>query len=353
MEKGFYYRGNYYLLPPGYESYDEFRNMLRNSSRPVAVEAVWLQEDHQVQNGSVTKGISIAPYFLSGYHDEPQSVTIEEPSEVYPAPVEVCDQMEYNARLREKILEHCPGCLKYKPLSNQVQSLNSHFDEMSLDGVCMLRQETKPSPRSFHHNLYSFGGFYMRFNYFDRSATEMAENLKESLYTRYSSAELQDQEQRKLLTLGCGKKELLLPIVTGGVSSYLMHITKGKYLIRLAEPITDIRAMVENVLSPENGETFAKECKKYGVSIGVLEYNREGKEQVFRALEDMLRHFKMFLLYEEEGKASFLLSDTSCVLAMLRYHTPILRSLGAKIRVYSQYGNREYGIDYSMSFREL
>ena len=217
----------------------------------------------------------------------------------------------------------------------------------------MFRQETKPSPRSFHHNLYSFGGFYMRFNYFDRSATEMAENLKESLYTRYSSAALQDQEQRKLLTLGCGKKELLLPIVTGGASFYLMHITKGKYLIRLAEPITDIRAMVENALSPENGETLAKECKKYGVSIGVLEYNREGKQQVFRALEDMLRHFKMFLLYEEEGKASFLLSDTSCVLAMLRYHTPIMRSLGAKIRVYSQYGNREYGIDYSMSFREL
>ena len=92
---------------------------------------------------------------------------------------------------------------------------------------------------------------------------------------------------------------------------------------------------------------------KYGVSIGELEYSKEGKEQVFQALGDMLRHFKMFPLYEEEGKACFLLTDTSCVLAMLRYHAPILQSFGAKIRVYSQYGNRDYGIDYSMKFREI
>ena len=353
MEKGFYYRGNYYLLLESYESFDEFRNMLQSSSLPVEVETVLLREDHQVRNWSVTKGISIAPYFLSGYHDEPQVMTIGDPTEVYPAPVEVCDQEEYNVRLREKILQYCPGCLRYRPLSNRVQSLNGHFDEMSLDGVCMFRQETKPSPRSFHHNLYSFGGFYMQFNYCDRSASEMAEILKERLYTRYSSAELQDSEQRKLLTLGCGKKELLLPVVTCGLSFYLTNITKGNYLIRLAEPIADIRAMVATILSPENRETYAKECKKYGVSIGVLEYNKEGKERVFQALEDMLRHFKLFLLYEEEGKACFLLSDTSCVLAMLRYHTPILQSFGAKIRVYGQYGNREYSIDYSMKFREL
>ena len=181
----------------------------------------------------------------------------------------------------------------------------------------------------------------------------MADELKQWLYARYRDAELQDLGKSKILTLNCGKKELLLPIITSAASFYLMHITKGKYLIRLAEPITDPRAMVDHVLSPENRELYAKECKKYGVSMGILEYDTDGKERIFRALGDLTRHFWMFLLYEEEGKACFLLSDTNYVLTMLRYHTPVLRSYGAKIRVYGQYGNREYAIDYSMKFREI
>lgn len=66
MEKGFYYRGNYYLLPKGCESYDTFRNMLLNSSMPVELNAVLLQENHRIPDWSGIKGISMAPYFLSG-----------------------------------------------------------------------------------------------------------------------------------------------------------------------------------------------------------------------------------------------------------------------------------------------
>ena len=166
MYNAFYYEDNYYLLPDGYSDCQSFIDAVRQGSLPMEFCAVALRENHNVNNSRVVKGCSMAPYFLTGYHDESCQIVISNVEDVYPVHATLLSQEAYNAKLRELILEKCPGCLRYSPLSNRVQSLNGHFEEMSLDGVCLFRQETRPEPRSFRRNLFSLGGFYRNFNYF-------------------------------------------------------------------------------------------------------------------------------------------------------------------------------------------
>ena len=149
MYNAFYYEDNYYLLPNTFPDYNSFLNAAHNGPLPMEVHTIALREDHGIRNFRVVKGRSMAPYFLQGYNDAPCSVVITNADNIYPVHVQICTQEEYNAKLREQILKSCPGCLRYTPLSNRVQSLNGHFGEMSLDGVCLFRQETKPSPPNF------------------------------------------------------------------------------------------------------------------------------------------------------------------------------------------------------------
>ena len=146
--QGFYYKEQYMLLPKGFETFDAFMADLRSKELPARYETEVLVDDHHARNYTVIKGRSMAPYFLSGYHDDPCTIQITYPDEVYPVQVELMDQTEYNTRLRELINGYCPGCTKFKPLSNRVQSLNGHFEELPLDGTCLYREEIKPSRRS-------------------------------------------------------------------------------------------------------------------------------------------------------------------------------------------------------------
>ncbi len=353
MYNAFYYEDNYYLFPNIFPDYCSFLDAVHNGPLPMELHAIHLREDHGVRNFSVTKGRSMAPYFLLGYNDALCSIVITNADNIYPVQAEVYSQEEYNAKLRELILKTCPGCLRYKPLSNRVQSLNGHFEEMSLDGVCLFRQETKPSPRVFHDHLFSFGGFYMRFNFFDKSASEMLDELKTWFYVRYANAELIDGGAHKDLILTGRKNELLLPILTNAISNYLEGITNHAYRIRYIDQLSDIQKWFDNAVSDENKLTFQKECKKYGVSLGVLKYDSDVAEKIRKSLQPLVEHFWMFPLFQTDGKEYYLLADTSYVLKELRYRSPMLQSHHGRIGIYGQQGNKSYKISFDMPCDEL
>lgn len=353
MYNAFYYQENYYLLPQGCTDYRDFLGEVSKGPFPVPVQAVLLRENHGLRNFSVQKGVSMAPYFLSGYNDLPGTVMISDLSDLYPVQVEICTQEEYNGLLREKILEYCPGCLRYKPLSNRVQSLNGHFEEMAPDGVCLFRQDAKPSPRAFHDHLFSFGGFYRQFDYQNLPAQEMQQRIKQWFYVRLAGAELHEEDGRKILTLALPRKELLLPVILDAVSRYLYGITGGRYRICHTGPIQDMKAYLDSVLSEANRETFQKDCKKCGVSIGVLEYAPEASDKVRRSLKPLVDHYWMFPLYQEAGREYYLIADTSHVLKELRYRSPMLETFQSKISVYSQYGSRRYDISFAMPATQI
>ena len=175
MANAVYYADLYLLLPEEYPDFDAFQAFLRSSKIPVDVKMVVLRENHRIPCWTVFKGESIAPYFLIGYHDEPSTVRFQDAEQIYPVQVELMDQDAYNTRLREVINAFCPGCKRFKPLSNRVQSLNGHHGEIALNSVCFYRYEENPSPRVFRDILFSFGGFFIRSNYAVLPVEEMKE----------------------------------------------------------------------------------------------------------------------------------------------------------------------------------
>ena len=82
MEKAIYYREHYYSLPNGTD-FDRFKRSL-----PAEVELVELCEDYG-QKGPRDLGISLAPYFISGYSKGAEKVMIDAPDEVYPVGAEI------------------------------------------------------------------------------------------------------------------------------------------------------------------------------------------------------------------------------------------------------------------------
>lgn len=353
MQNAIYYEGMYYLLPKEFHNYDRFMQDLCERDLPARYQMVALLEDHNARSFTVIKGRSMAPYFLSGYHDDPTPVTITDREDVYPVEVEVMDQSEYNARLREVIDRVCPGCLRFKPLSNRVQSLNGHFEEMTLDGVCVFRQEAKPAPRSFHHHLFSFGGAFIRFNFSENTAQEMHENIKQWFYLHYADATLHEDNGRKTLILRSRKNELLAPILTNVLCQYIDKISNGTYHIRLAEDQAYTEHELAALLTERNSETFRKECKKYGVSMAILEYDGPAAEKVRHSLEPLSDHFWIFPLLQTDGREFYLVADTSYVLKELRYRSPLLQTYHASIRISDQYQNARYQISFDMSKNQI
>ncbi len=357
-----YYNGMYLLLPEEFPDHSSFMADLSGRDMPADYEMVVLLENHNIPNHIVQKGISMAPYFLSGYHDEPCTVAIDKKERVYPAQVELIDQATYNTRLRERIEEYCPGCQKFKPLSSRDQSLNGHFEEMALDGVCLFRQEIKPAPRSFHNHLFSFGGFFKRFHWEDETPEDMLQNLARWFYVRYDKGYLKETDGRKILSLTCKKKELLSPIVTNAIETYMHKIStvsyRGNapidtYSIRLESPYICTEERLKEILSPEKQDLFRKECKKLGVAIGVLEYDSEGSEQLCTAIKPLIDHFYLFPLLHQPGRDYYLISETAYVLKELRYHSPLMKFYDTSIQVFDQYKNVQYSIDFSMESQQI
>lgn len=348
MQSAIYYNDMYYLLPEEYCDHNMFFKDLRDKNFPAQFQMVALYENHNARNFTVIKGQSMAPYFLSGYHDEPIPITISNPEDVYPVEVEVMDQSEYNAKLREVINRVCPGCLRFKPLSNRVQSLNGHFEEMTLDGVCLFRQESKPAPRIFHEHLFSFGGFFKHFDYAKNSAKEMHDHIKQWFYVRYADAVLLEENNCKTLTLQCKKNELLAPLLTTAISSYLDEISNGTYHIRLSENYIFTESTFKELVNESNAEAFRKDCKKYGISLAVLEYDDNATEKVRHSLKPLFEHFWIFPLLQTNGKEYYLVSDTSMFLKELRFRSPLLQAYHTDVSIFDQFKNTQYQVSFDM-----
>ena len=297
MYNAIFYNNAYLLLPEEFADYDTFINDLNKKSLPAQYNMIVLRENYHASNSTVVKGLSMAPYFLSDYHNEPCRVTIDDPSNIYPAQVWTMSQEEYNSKLRDIISNSCPGCMRFKPLTDRVQSLNSHFDEMTLDGVCMYRQETKPAPRIFRDRLYTFGGFFARNQFEKYDVDSICDEIKHLLNICYSDAKLTETNDKKVLEVRLNEKELLTPILTIVLTNYITKVLKKSYHIIPAEEAPFTKETLTALLSENNSESFRKDCKKYGVSIGVLNYNEEGTEKVHNSLEELIKQFLIFPIF--------------------------------------------------------
>lgn len=347
MANAIYYNELYLLLPEEYPDFESFQAYLHSCQLPADVKMVVLREDHKVPYWTVNKGRSIAPYFLTGFHDEPSRVRFLNTEEIYPVQVELMDQDTYNARLREVINAFCPGCKRFKPLTARVQSLNGHHEEIALNSVCFYRYEENPSPRVFREMLFSFGGFFIRSNYAALTAEEMKERLTWN-YMRFNACTLDEKDGEKYLTLECKKGEVITPILTQFVAGYVENEVDEHYHILLRNPVECSEEYLLSMLREDKQEAFQKECKKYGVSIGILEYQPDKGDAVRRSLTELTGHYCMEPLISLPGKTYYLITDTSHVLKELHYRTPVLEAYNTTLALYTRKERRKYKITFDM-----
>ena len=339
----FYYRDQYYLLPQEYSSVEELKSKI---TVPLHIKLQSLCEDNQI-SGNIEKGICIAPYFYSEYGCPTINVLIEDLSDIYPVEVELFTQAEYNERIRKVILEYCPGCQRYKPLSNRVQSLNGHFEEISLNSVCFFRQNSKPSPRVLRENLFWLGGRWYHFDPSKRDVEDIMDDIKSTIYLKFDSGKKDAHDSHKMTAFF--KPEFFTGVIADTLESYIekaLYFTKFRMQFNQQSPVS--KEEFEKQVADTNRDIMRKNCKRYGVSLAKLVFDPALEDKVARSLKPLFDHFYSVQLLKEPGAMYLLLLDECLFLKEMHFRTPLLESANAEITVYNQYNVSRYRISFDM-----
>lgn len=340
----FYYRERYYLLPQSFTSIKELRSEIIDL--PARIRLQVLSEDNHIRS-NIEKGVSIAPYFYSEYGFAEEEVLIEDLSDVYPVEVELFKQAEYNERLRKVILEHCPGCLRYKPISNRVQSLNRHFEEISLNAVCFFRQDSKPSPRVFRSNLFALSGLWKHFDPGIQDAERVTELIKSMIHLKFDAARKDDQDPRKMTV--AFKSNFFVKILADTLKCYIENaLPFTEFIIQFDQQTPISKEEFEKQISKANRDSLQINCKRYGVSLAKLSFDPLCKEKVARSLKQLLDHYYFVELLTDSEAVYLLLLDECQFMKELRFRAPVFEAAKAEIIVYNQYNETKYHISFDM-----
>ncbi len=239
----------------------------------------------------------LPPYFIADYLKESEEIVLEHPEKVYPVEVELLTQKEYNDRLREQVLKYCEGCRGFGDLNKNDSSLSGHFEEITLNGFCPYRWETRNSPRSFVNELYSFGVYWGRCNYAAQSADDLIDDIKFNLQLAYTSGAILDDENGRTLILSAKKPTLIQTVLTGILGKCVSEYWEEGYHIRLNDRAEVNEDAVMNLLTPKKLASTCKEFSKYGVMIGILEYNPSGDNSVRHLLNRLVDESVVWILY--------------------------------------------------------
>ena len=131
----FFYMGRYYLLP---KDVRDVRALTKKHGDGAPFEVMALSEEK-----------CMPPYFLEQNVSQ-EALALEPEHDVYPCEVELLSQREYNARLREVVKAHCPGCPNFGSVDETDASLEGHHGEIALNGACFLKEQYTSSADDFN-----------------------------------------------------------------------------------------------------------------------------------------------------------------------------------------------------------
>ncbi len=365
MTNAFYYNDEaeaskqgtaYFLLPEGHSCGEAFLAALDKAGYPFQVEAIPLLEDNGVSTSRLDKGLCIAPYFLTGYNDKPVKLTITDKQSVYPATVERMSQREYNKRIRELVKGYCPGCIRYGKVTAMDSSLNGHFEEISLDGTCLVRCETPDGiGMVLFQTLAASVDLWNDVIRLDREPN--SETFKEfflevlGIQTQTLSALVSNNTL--MLYLYCGD-DFFNNLAAVIAAKYLETYSLDRYSISLGSKLVYSEDYITELTKDENKAELIKQCKAHGIAFALLQYDGEGEEQIAKALAGLAQSVLIYPLSAKEGERRFVLSDTDMVLQKLRYHAPVLEAYNSKLTVYEgKEKNKRYSIDYKMQCESI
>jgi len=349
IRSALYYKGKYFLPPDDFDSAEAFLTALAQQKLPVVVKAVLLQENCKVDvYSSYELGVSIAPYFITDYINGHGIVRIDDASDVWPTQVELLSQQQYNDRLREKVLGFCAGCRNFGGLTQNDSSLSGHFSEISLNGVCFYRYESRTAPYRLWLKLNSLPYAWKRDNYSGHSAETVLIGLKYGLGLKYDSAEIAEENGVRTLRLSVKKSSLILTAVTDLVSDFVRAHVDDHYRLALTGRVEAAADGIAQLLSEKKIASTRKELKKYGVAIGILEYDAQREAAAASVVDEMAQSGLLRILAAEPGRKICLFSSEPHALMQLRYASPVLQPCGTKIIMYGADGTRAYTISFDM-----
>lgn len=349
IHEGFFYRGIYFLLPQGYADTNAFRQALETAASPLTVTAQLLPEKSPVaHHEGYEHGVCLAPYFIADYLPEPEELVIEDATDVYPAQVELLTQKAYNDRLRALVEAYCPGCRGYGGLSANDSSLSGHFDEMTLNGVCLCRWETRTEPRSFYREMLYMANAWARYNYSADSEAYMRDNLKFDLKLAYTAGELVEDSTGRTLTLAAKKTDFFFTVLTDHLARFVKDHVDESYTLRLKDPLPFDEASILALVTPKKIAATRKEFKKYGVALAVLTCDPDWDGKVRAYLENLESDGLLRLLVTQPGQYTCLLAGPTAVLMDLRAAAPFMQRCHASITVYNAQQTVRYQITYAM-----
>lgn len=340
----FFYRDCYYLVPDQYTIFEDFLQSIEVEN-PIVVRV--LTENNSIPSRIIEKGISITPYFYSEYGYSETKIVISDKTDVFPVEVELFSQAEYNERLRNIILNYCPGCSRYKPISNRVQSLNGHFEEISLNSVCFYRQKTKPSPRVFRDNLYGLGRLWYHFDPADSKAEEVLDLIKSMIHIKYDTAYPESSESTNLNV--SFKPDFFVQTLSDVLSRFIenaLYFTEFRIGFDHRLIINDEEFYKQ--VSEHNRDNFQKNCKRYGTALAELTYAPEFDERIARSLESLSKSFYFLPLWKNTNRLLLLVLDESAFLKELHFRAPLLEAALSHIKVFNQYGKKQFRISFDM-----
>ena len=345
----FFYRDFYYLVPDQFTSFEEFLRSV-DINEPIKVRL--LTENNNMPKVGVDKGICIAPYFYSEYGYTEAEITVCNVSEIFPVEVELFSQKDYNKKLREVILNYCPGCLKYKPISNRDNSLNGHFEEISLNSVCFYRQDVKPAPRVFRNNIFGLGGIWHHFDPTGSPPDDVIESIKSMTYIKYDSAYF-DESDPSLLHVSF-KPDLFVQALSDFLSYYIAEaLNFTEFRITFDSQIEINDKEINRQLSAANREAFQKNCKKYGAAFAELTYAPEFDEKITRSLESLCQAFYSSVIWKDDSRCFLLILDECSFMKELHFRAPLFEAALSHIKIFDQYGEKQYRISFDMKHENI
>ena len=347
VQNGFFYLNTYFLLPEGYADAAAFLDFARQAEAPLTVRATILPENSEAGYEPYEMGVCIAPYFIADYLKEPEEIVLEYPGEVYPVQVELLTQQEYNNRLRLQVMAHCPGCRAFGELNENDSSLSGHFEEITLDGFCPYRWETRKAPRNFNKELYEFSHSWMRWNYAQYSAEAVMDEIKYFLKLNYAFGTLTDNLIGRTLTLCSKKPNLFQTVLTDILARHVSEYLQEGYHIYLVGRAAIDEASVMPLLTPRRIASTRKELKKYGVKIAVIEYDPRGENSVMLLLHTMESESLCSILHAEPGKAVCLLTGEYAIMR-LRCASPMLEPFNTMFTLYDALKTVQYKVCFDM-----
>ena len=337
----------YYSLPVDADDAQARLDDAVRTGRPAVIRAVELSECMDVPDADYEHGVCLAPYFIADYQDMPEDIVLEHPAAVCPAQVELLTQQAYNDRLRAQVMAHCTGCRGFGGLNEHDSSLSGHFDEITLDGFCPYRWETRNRLRVFIEELTDFGLAWGRFGYGNQDADAMLDDIKYYLRLTYTSAALVDDAAGRTLVLYAQKPSLMQTVLTDLLARCVSEHWQKGYHIRLNGRAEINEAAVMNLLTPKKIAATRKEFSKYGVMIAVLTYDPDGDDSMRLFLQTLVDDSLACILHEASGKVLCLFTGNRALMR-LRSASPMLEVYNASVTVYDAQQTVRYQISYDM-----